>query len=193
MNDPYRVLGISQNATDAEIKAAYYDAVRKYHPDQYKNNPLSDLAEEKLKEINQAYDEIQKLRASANNSHSQSSYAGDATYSTIRSKINSGDLNGAEAMLNAMQAKDAEWYYLKGMVFRMRGWHEEANRFFAQSYSMNPNNMEYARAYQEGNARSAYYTGRSNRAGDGMCNCLSSLCLADCCCECLGGDLITCC
>ncbi len=191
--NPYEVLGVSSNATDAEIKAAYYDAVRKYHPDQYKDNPLSDLAEEKLKEINQAYDEIQKMRGGSSGGSNNSTYAGNNVYSSVRAKINAGDINGAEAILNGMQANDAEWYYLKGVIFRMRGWHEEANRYFAQSYSMNPNNGEYARAYQEGNARTAYYTRNAGRSGDSTCNCLSSLCLADCCCECLGGDLITCC
>ena len=57
MKDPYSVLGVSQNATDEEIKKAYREQARKYHPDNYANNPLSDLAEEKMQEINEAYDE----------------------------------------------------------------------------------------------------------------------------------------
>ena len=50
MNDPYSVLGISKNATDEEVKAAYRELARKYHPDNYADNPLSDLAGEKMKE-----------------------------------------------------------------------------------------------------------------------------------------------
>ena len=60
MKDPYSVLGVSQNATDEEIKKAYREQARKYHPDNYVDNPLSDLAEEKMQEINEAYDEIIK-------------------------------------------------------------------------------------------------------------------------------------
>ena len=70
MRDPYSVLGVSQNATDDEIKKAYRELARKYHPDNYQNNPLADLAEEKMKEINEAYDTITKQRSGT---YSQSS------------------------------------------------------------------------------------------------------------------------
>ena len=63
MNDPYEVLVIQPNATDEEVKNAYREMARKYHPDNYANNPLSDLVEEKMKEVNEAYDAIQKERA----------------------------------------------------------------------------------------------------------------------------------
>ena len=63
MRDPYNVLGVSQSASDDEVKKAYRELARKYHPDNYQNNPLADLAEEKMKEINEAYDAITKQRA----------------------------------------------------------------------------------------------------------------------------------
>ena len=58
VNDPYKVLEISPEATDEEVKTAYREMARKYHPDNYANNPLSDLAQEKMQEINEAYDTI---------------------------------------------------------------------------------------------------------------------------------------
>ncbi len=63
MRDPYEVLGVSPNASDEEIKRAYRELARKYHPDNYQNNPLADLAEEKMKEVNEAYDAITKSRS----------------------------------------------------------------------------------------------------------------------------------
>lgn len=55
MNDPYAVLGVSRNATDEEIKKAYRELAKKYHPDV---NPGDKNAEQKMKEINAAYDAI---------------------------------------------------------------------------------------------------------------------------------------
>ena len=63
MNDPYSVLGVKPDASDQEIKKAYRELARKYHPDNYVDNPLADLAEEKMKEVNEAYEAIQKQRS----------------------------------------------------------------------------------------------------------------------------------
>ena len=60
--NPYEVLGVSPNASDDEIKSAYRELTRKYHPDANVNNPLADLAEERFKEVQEAYDTIMKER-----------------------------------------------------------------------------------------------------------------------------------
>ena len=65
MTDPYQVLNVSPDASDEEVKKAYRELARKYHPDNYHDNPLADLAQEKMKEINAAYDAIQRQRTAA--------------------------------------------------------------------------------------------------------------------------------
>ena len=65
MRDPYQVLGVPSTATDDEVKKAYRDLARKYHPDNYHDNPLADLAQERMKEINEAYEEVQSQRKAA--------------------------------------------------------------------------------------------------------------------------------
>ena len=60
MTDPYQVLGVSRSASDEEIKKAYRTLSRKYHPDANVNNPNKDQAEERFKQVQQAYDLIMK-------------------------------------------------------------------------------------------------------------------------------------
>ena len=62
MRDPYQVLGVPSTATDEEVKKAYRNLAKKYHPDNYHDDPLADLAQEKMKEINEAYDAIVRMR-----------------------------------------------------------------------------------------------------------------------------------
>ena len=62
--NPYEVLGVSPGASDDEIKKAYRELSRKYHPDANINNPLADLAAEKFKEVQEAYDTIMRERTS---------------------------------------------------------------------------------------------------------------------------------
>ena len=128
MNDPYSVLGVKPDASDEEIKRAYRDLARKYHPDNYQNNPLADLAEEKMKEINEAYDAITKMRASGGGSqqsgyqsgYQQSGYrrqsgysAGGTIYARVRQAINLGDLSQAEQLLQSaptrMRSGTSSW------------------------------------------------------------------------------------
>ena len=76
MNDPYSILGVSSNASDDEVKKAYRELARKYHPDNYHDNPLADLAQEKMKEINEAYNEIIRMREGGGSYHPGSGYSG---------------------------------------------------------------------------------------------------------------------
>ncbi len=168
MNDPYSVLGVSPSASDDEIKKAYRELARKYHPDNYQDNPLADLAQEKMKAINEAYDTITRARAGgsqssyASQSGYQSSYASQGgyqdshqsysssneIYQRIRQAINTGNLSLADQLLASIPTRDAEWYFLSGAVAYRRGWIDEAQRNYQMAASLDPSNAEYRQAMQ---------------------------------------------
>lgn len=204
MSDPYKILGVSPYDTDEKIKAAYRELAKKYHPDNYQESPLSDLAAEKMKEINEAYDTIvderKKKRSGVGRAGTQGTYHRSSSYSDVRNLIMNGRIADAEQILNGVPAngRDAEWYFLKGTVLYKRGWMEEAYRHFDTACSMDPANQEYRAAMnQVNNQRSGVYGGynpaRPTVGGCSGCDVCTSLLCADCCCECMGGDLIRCC
>lgn len=207
MRDPYEVLGVPPTATDDEVKAAYRALARKYHPDNYADNPLSDLAKEKMQEINEAYDAIVRMRkeggAQSGGGYQNGGYrqpsGGPSRYNDIRQMIMQNRLMDAEMLLDGIpsHARDAEWHYLKGMVLHKKGWLEDAYSHFATACRMDPGNMEYRHAFNQvtGARENGGYHGApgGGRQSCDMCDVCQTLWCMDCCCECMGGDLIRCC
>ena len=116
----------------------------------------------------------------------------------MRRLINAGAYMQAERILDAMAAdrRGAEWHFLRGCILLRRGWIHDAAKYFDTACRMDPQNAEYRNARlniermaQQG---SAGRTTGTVCADDG-CGCCANLMLADCCCECMGGDLIPCC
>ncbi len=205
MKNPYEVLGVPDNASDDEIRQAYRELARKYSSDNYSGGPLSDIANEKMKEIDNAYDSIILNRGNksggggsrAKNTENQYS-SSFSDYSDIREQIKSGRYDDANTLLDGIpkQLRTAEWYYLKGSIQYRQGWLEEAAKNFNTACSMDPENAEYRSALNNfNNSRNGGYrtTQTQNSKGCSGCDICSGLICADCCCECFGGDLIPCC
>ena len=206
MNDPYQTLGVSENASDEEIKKAYRDLARKYHPDNYHDNPLADLAQEKMKEINAAYEEINRRRSGGNRASSGSyggyqqqygQYQGRSSSSVlqqVRIAIQTGDLSRAEALLANYSDHNAEWNFLRGAVCYRRGWMDEAKRYYQTACQMDPGNPEYRQAleFMEKGTQSAYRPGGQQFGTD---VCTGNPCLPLCClwALCNGGGYCFCC
>ncbi|MBE6911657.1 MAG: J domain-containing protein [Ruminococcaceae bacterium] len=191
MRDPYEVLGVSKNASTAEVKKAYRELAKKYHPDNYINNPLADLAEEKMKEINEAYDAIIKGNASGTQTsggygsgpYHSGSGSKNPKHMEIRRAISSGNIIFAEQLLSECKEHDAEWNFLMGCVMLRKGWYDSARSHFSTAYSMEPNNREYAEAMGR-----MQYGNRGPGMGGAMltpCDCCAGLMCADCLCDCI--------
>lgn len=210
MNDPYSVLGVDPSASDEEVKSAYRKLARKYHPDNYVDNPLADLAEEKMKEINEAYEFVTKQRAggggyqsrgssgSYNAYQSQPNYGYQQAYqqnyqqgyqtagarNDIRDAINRGDLNRAEQLLKEMSPRNAEWYFLSGTIAYRKGWLDEALNNYQMAVQLDGNNMEYRQALAMMQSAGPAYRTQYSTGMSSMDCCTALLCLN---CLCGGG------
>ena len=194
MKDPYSVLGVDSGASDEEVKKAYRELARKYHPDNYQNNPLADLAEEKMKEINEAYDAITKMRSGGGSASSysggyqsgyqsyQNAQSASGAYARARQLINANNLEAAEQLLQG-QSKTGEWYFLMGSIAYRRGWLDEARQNYQIACQMEPGNVEYRQALnmmQQG----GYAYRSENMAGTGCdsMDCCTTLMCMNCLC-----------
>lgn len=233
--DPYKVLGVSPSASPEEIRSAYMALVKKYHPDRYQDSDLKKQAEDKMKQINAAYDMLTKKQSGGSSygpgssqgyggysqggsgSYSQGSY-GQGSYgsygsgygpfggfgsygsygqsgsygrtqsaysgsyaeefSKVRSFLNAGRVDEADALLNAIPLKNAEWNFLYGMCRYRRGEYAKAYEYINRACTMDPNNSEYRSALDA--LRGAGAAGRTwtTRGSDISCCglCASALC-----------------
>ncbi|MBE6063605.1 MAG: molecular chaperone DnaJ [Clostridium butyricum] len=213
--NPYEILGVKPGASQDEIKSAYRKLIKKYHPDQYGDNPLKELAQEKIIEINKAYDALTKNMG--NNYSSSSSYSSSTSsrsYETaggsnnsyrndssefihIRQMINSKNFSSAENSLNSMNNRNAEWHFLYGVVMLNKGWYDSALNHMTTAVNMDPNNFEYRQGLnslrQRGTNYSNPYYRKTNSSTMDACDCCTTLWCLDTLCECTGGDIISCC
>ena len=204
--DPYVVLGVAPTATDEEVKKAYRDLARKYHPDKYTDSDLADLASEKMKEVNAAYDQIQKMRAgggdntAGGNAYGYRTYGGNgyegfgrydpnSPYAQIRSWINGGQIEEAENALNAVLESDrgAEWFFLKGCILLRQGRGMDAQNCFDRACAMDPHNVEYQNARSRLRNRTqgfgqGYNTAEPTGCFCSPCDCCTTLICMDCLC-----------
>ena len=201
MNNPYEYLGVGRNATEKDIMDAYRRIAGEIN-----STPMSDDERtRRMDELNNAYDTIlNTLRGTSsysnNNSYNQQTdYNNNSQFSDVRQQINSGRIEDAEMILDGIHPsmRNAEWHYLKGVIHQRRGWLNEAYRHYQTACSMDPQNHEYAAAFNamNNNANGGYRTTRrqTNSNDCDGCDICSGLLCADCCCECCGGDLIPCC
>ena len=194
MINPYEYLGLNRNATEQQVMDAYRSIAASIQnstgTDEEKTN--------RMNELNEAYDfvlnEIRGTGTYYNNSNSYNQST--SQFFDVRQRINNGRIDDAETILDGIpnNMRSAEWHYLKGMIHQRRGWLNEAYRCYQTACRMDPSNSEYAAAFNSmnTNANGGYRTSRHSSDCD-TCDICQGLICADCCCECMGGDLIPCC
>ena len=213
MTDPYEVLGLKRGASDEEIKKAYRNLSRKYHPDANINNPNAAQAEEKFKQVQAAYDQIMKEKEhgysgyGSTNGYGGYGYggagygSGGTTGSTdeytmhlnaAMNYIRAGRYNEALNVLSGMEQKNAQWYYLSAIANNGLGNNVVALEHAKQAAAMEPGRMEYQALVSQLQGGGGWYDqmstpyGGMQVMGNDFC---CKLCLANMMCNlcCFGG------
>lgn len=210
MFDPYSVLGVSRDASDEEIKKAYRKLSRKYHPDANINNPNKAQAEEKFKEVQQAYEQIMKEREYGSYYGNNGNYGGFGSQTNsgyqdeeaVRRQaaanfIQSGHYREAMNVLSSLSQKNAHWYYLSSIANMRLGNNVNALNDIRQAVNMEPDNLQYRMLLQRMEGGGTWYQEQQNPFGgmpsDNGDYCMK-LCLANMLCNlCCGGGGVFCC
>ena len=155
MIDPYSILGISRDASDEEVKKAYRKMSRKYHPDANIDNPNKEQAEEKFKQVQQAYEQIMKEReqGAGYGNYGSNNYGGfggfsgqaDSGYQDEESMrrqaaanyIQSGHYREAMNVLQSLSQRNGQWYYLSSMANMGLGYPDVTANCILRSVSVN--------------------------------------------------------
>lgn len=200
VNNPYEVLGVPKNASNDEIKKAYRQLCKKYHPDSYVDNPLADLAEEKFKEVQAAYEQIMKEREGSGYTYSASGQTQSSSQETVelqaaRNYINNRRFHEALNVLSNIGNRNAMWYYYSAIANMGIGNNLVAVEHAKQAAAMEPNNMEYVNFANQMQFRGQQYQNMGygyGRQSFGTGNLCCDLWCMDTMCECMGGDLCSC-
>lgn len=202
--DPFVVLGVSRDATQAEVRDAYEGLRDEYRLQIHVEGDEGKRAAKKLSELEDAYREAMEILSEGSEVK--------GVYTHVADLLKKKDLDGAQSALDRVSERDAEWHYYQSAVYHGKGWNYEAKAQLEMAINMDPDNEKYKEtldrmkrhdsgsfgggAQQSGPARQRSYDTyeeMQGRRGASAGDCCASLICADCCCECMGGDLIRCC
>ena len=215
IDDPYKVLGVSPDASDEEIKKAYRKLAKQYHPDL---NPGDPVAAKKMQQVNAAYEQIKNPEKAQQGPGSQNGYGsyggygydpfggawqrtyqqptGDQYLNSAAQYIRFGRYREALNVLASCQEHNARWYYLSALANDGLGNQVTALEHIKRAVSMEPDNAQYLQTLNEiENGGAAYrrqagnFGGFTMRSSPLMSLCLCWLCNVFCC----GGRFFFCC
>jgi len=213
-NNPFVILDVDENATQDQILSAYKQKREYYQEHVFDDGEKGAEAARMLNVLDQAYQDAMEI------SMDRASVFGDgeSTYDRVKDCIRAKNPDGAQKLLDDMTTRNAEWHYYQSIVFYEKNWMSDSKKQLEIALQMDPTNSKYSKAldnlikkidgsnpykqrndsYSEqmnstGTRTSRTYDQRNSDVEEGMCRACQALWCADCCCECMGGDLIRCC
>ena len=189
MQEYYKILGVNENATDAEIKEQYAKLKDKYSRERFYEGEIGNDAARNLTKLETAYAEIKRNRSEKMNENGTS-----YDFSEVERLIKSNQINEAQRVLDDISDRNAEWHYLQSVVFYKKNWINESKKQLEIALNMEPHNQKYSDAYSKlkqkmsysesqfrsGNAQGAYAGNEQQMGGSGADDCLS-FCATWCC------------
>ncbi len=202
MREYYKLLGLEETATDAELTERYYALRAKYSEDRWLDGEAGNEAARMLTNLEVAYKEIMASRKEKNQ-HTD----GKSAFEEIAEFLKSDRIGDAQAKLDDCNERNAEWHYLQAVVFYKKNWTNDSKKQLEIAMQMDPDNEKYRSAYDKMNAKNEYEKKEAHEApqnpyaqermpnqqmGGGACSeCLTCCyinlcinCLFNCCCGC---------
>ncbi len=143
MREYYKILGVSENATNEEIENAYKVLKEKYSKERFCEGEVGNEAARNLTKLETAYQEITVSRKA----YKEEGEKKVEDFSDIELLIKKGDISGAQAKLDDASERSAEWHYLQSVVFYKKNWVNESKKQLEIAMSMEPHNPKYSEAY----------------------------------------------
>lgn len=210
--NPFVILGVDKNATQSEILEAYKQKRAYYQAHVFDEGESGAQAASMLNQLDDAYQQAMEMAVESATVTGE----GESAYEQVKQAIRSKDIETAQKLLDDMSYRGAEWHYYQSVVFYEKNWLNDTKKQLEIALQMNPQNEKYqhaldnlkkkidgSRPYDKEGAQGVYnadstqtdrtYTQRDGAVADGICSACQALWCADCCCECMGGDLIRCC
>lgn len=211
-NDPFVILGISKDSSQSEILEAYKEKRAYYQEHVFDEGESGAQAARMLGQLDEAYQQAMEI------SHESATVSGegDSSLEAVRNAIRNKDVEAAQRALDEISYRGAEWHYYQSIVFYEKNWLNDSKKQLELAIEMDPSNTKYTRAldnlkkkidgsrpYDKQGSQGVYgksdqasnrtYSQHDSDVADGICTTCQALWCADCCCECMGGDLIRCC
>ena len=142
MQEYYKILGIKEGASEEEITAQYNKLKEKYSRERFYEGEIGNEAARNLTKLETAYSEVMRFRR-----ESPSGNGGYADFSEVEKLIKNGKINEAQALLDDIDDRNAEWHYLQSVVFYKKNCINESKKQLEIALNLDPYNEKYSDAY----------------------------------------------